>query len=132
MSETKAPRLVNLLASLTFFQTVRCSLPGSDGEGRRPFEFKAEFKLVPQAEWEELIEDSTKSEALREVLVGVSDNVPGGTLEDGTVLTPVDTVIYNPLTCDAAVAAYNLYVSEDSRALFKDAGRRKNLKRSRR
>ena len=121
---------INLLETTTFSLTVKCQLPGQGVDTVRDFAFQATFKPLSQDDWEDLIEDSRKSEALREVLVGV-DGVPSGTLPDGTVVTPVEVVIKNPFTCDAAFAHYALYISRNGRDAAKSAAEAKNSKRSR-
>lgn len=120
---------VNLLESTTFQLTIKCQLPGESVDSVRDFQFKATFKPMPQDEWEDLLEDSRKSEALKEVLVGV-DGVPGGTLPDGTALTAVEVVTRNPFTCDATFTAYALYIGKNTRNQLA-AVDGKNSKRSR-
>ena len=129
MNENNAP-VVNLLETTTFTRTVHCSLPGNGVDVRRPFQFKATFELIDQDEWEELVDDANKSVALSHVLRSV-EGVPSSTLEDGTVLSPVEVVIKNPITCDAAFTSYWLYTSDDGRKAAQAAGNAKNSKRSR-
>jgi hypothetical protein len=121
---------INLLESTTFTLTIKCRLPGASADSWRDFQFKATFKAMPQDDWEDLIEDARKSEALREVLVDV-EGIPAGKLDDGTELSPVEVAVKNPFTCDAAFTAYALYVNQNGRDQT-EAVSRKNSKRSRR
>lgn len=120
---------VNLVETTTFTQTIKCQLPGEGVDTWRDLSFKATFKPMGQEDWEDLIADAMKSEALREVLVGV-DGIPGATLPDGTALTPIDVVIRNPFTCDALFGHYAMFISRNGRSAAKSA-EGKNFKRSR-
>ncbi len=120
-----------LAQAMSFRTTVRCSLPADGKDVRRPFEFEAEFELMDQKEWEDMVSESSKSEALNAVLRSVSSPQLTTVNINGVELTPRDQVVRNPIACDAAFTAYSLYVSEDGRRAAVAAGDRKNYKRSR-
>jgi len=125
---------VDLVGSNRFWLTVKCQVPGEGPNSWKNFQFDAQFEALPTEDWEELVETSTRSEALRKVLVGVGDNVPSATVEvDGQKieLTPKDVVIRNQFTCDAAFMDFNLYITKNSRDKAVQAAQSKNSKRSR-
>jgi hypothetical protein len=131
MPEQQESTAINLMESNEFTTKVKCSLPGRGTDVRRPFEFDATFEMLPQDEYEDLAENNPKSEVVRATLRSVGPNVPGGTLPDGTIITPLEATIRNSITCDACFTAYWLYTSDDSRKAAFSAGDRKNFKRSR-
>lgn len=125
---------IDLVNSNRFWLTVKCQLPGDSPNSWKNFQFDAQFKALPTDEWERVVEESSKSEALRAVLVAVGDNVQPQTVEvDGQMveLTPVDIVVNNQFTCDAAFMDFNIYITKNSRDKAMSAAASKNSKRSR-
>jgi hypothetical protein len=125
----------NLLEKTTFTTGVSCSLPGNGADVRRPFDFKATFELMAQNDWEDLVNDESKSTCVARVLKS-TEGVPGGTItgQDGESITlsGMEVALRNPITCDALFTKYHLYITEDGRNAIHAAAERKNSKRSRR
>ncbi len=125
---------MSLLQTMSLRTTVKCTLPAEGTDVRKPFNFPAKFKIMDQEKWEDLLENTPKSEMLAMVLEEVGDPVEGGTIEvDGEKreLTPVQAVCHHPITCDAAFMHYHLYITKDSRDSAMNAAQRKNSRRSR-
>lgn len=128
---------VDLISSTNFTTTVKAMIPQEEKGVSREVTFDATFRVLPQDDWEALVDDSTKSEALREVLVRVkSDQIEPTEVENPHTgemekLSEKDIVVRNPFTCDAAFAEYGLYMTKNSRDKAIAASSVKNSRRSR-
>jgi hypothetical protein len=126
--------MLSLTPTTTFTRTVKFRLPGEGTDTERDASFVATFKAMAQDDWEAMVENASRSEALRAVLVdvkGVAESETTG--EDGAVVkvSPVEVVIRNAFACDAAFGEYVLYVGSNSRRSYQDAAQAKNSRRSR-
>lgn len=135
MKEDNAAFAINLVEDPTFTTRVPCKLPGAGADTWRPFEFKATFRVLSEAEQDEQPMNITVRDLLRKVLVSV-DGVPSATV-DGVELSPVEVVIHNQFTSDAALTVYRLRTTQNSRDLnsseaMKSATSRGNSPRSQR
>lgn len=119
----------------TFTTTVNCQLPGEGKDTVRDFKFTATFEIIDSEEWDEILENSTRSEALRKVLKEVGDEVNEYSGEDDfgnpIKLSREEVVIRHAMTCDAAFMDYHLYITKNSRSKAIQASESKNSKRSR-
>ena len=126
---------VDLVNSNRFTLTVKTRVPSTEKPNTwRDFEFDATFEAMPSEEWEELVEECSKTEALRHVLVDVGENIKPATITQNgkqVELSPVDIVVRNQFTSDAAYMDYNLYITKNSRDKATQATSSKNSKRSR-
>ena len=133
MSETNS-FAVNLVATPTFTTKVSCKIPGDGVDVWRNLEFKATFRVLDETEQEDLPMNVTTRDILRKVLLAV-EGVPAATHE-GVELSPVDVVIWNQFTSDAAHAVYRLRTTQNGRDIssseaMKTATTRGNSSRSR-
>lgn len=134
MSENNTGFAVNLVEDPTFSTKVSLKVPGDGVDTWRALEFKATFRVMGEDEQEALPINITTRELLRKVLISV-EGIPGATYK-GEELTPVDVVIHNQFTSDAAYAVYKLRTTQNGREItsaeaMKSATTRGNSSRSR-
>ena len=134
MSENTTGFAVNLVEDPTFTATVNCKIPGSAPDTWRDLSFKASYRVMDEDEQEALPINITTREMLRKVLVSV-DGIPGA-VHKGEELSPVEVVIHNQFTSDAAYAIYKLRTTQNGREItsteaMKSATTRGNSSRSR-
>lgn len=134
MSENNTGYAASLVEAPTFTTTVNCKVPGDGVDTWRPLEFKATYRVLDEDEQEALPINITTRDLLRKVLVGV-EGIPGAKYK-GEELSPVDVVIHNQFTSDAAHAIYKLRTTQNGREItsaeaMKSATTRGNSSRSR-
>jgi len=126
---------ISLIEDPTFTTKVPVKIPGDGVDVWRNIEFSAKFRVMSETEQEDLPVGITTRDFLRRVLLSV-DGIPGATTKDGEELSPVDVVIHNQFTSDAAFTIYKLRTSQNGRDLnsteaMKSATSRGNSSRSR-
>lgn len=126
---------VNLIEDPTFTAKVPVKIPGDGVDAWRNIEFTAKFRVMSETEQEDLPVGITTRDFLRRVLLAV-DGIPGATTKAGEELSPVDVVIHNTFTSDAAFTLYKLRTTQNGRDLnsteaMKSATTRGNSSRSR-
>lgn len=125
---------INLLETNTIATKVECQLPGDGVDVWRNFSFTATFKVLDEAQQQELDDrDLTTREYLREVLVSV-DGVPSARdPQSGDDVPAKEVAIRNQFTQDAAFATYQIKQGRNGREIIAKTGHDlKNYKRSRR
>jgi hypothetical protein len=128
---------LNLMAVNTFSRTVKFTIPGDGANVDKEHSFVGTFKIIPSDDWDEMIEQKTRSACLREILVDVGDQIDPATITDPDTgqeveLSRKDVVISHPMAADAAFMEYHLYLTRNSRDKALQAAQSKNSKRSRR
>jgi len=129
---------INLVEENEFSTRVDCQLPGKGVDTWKPFSFTATFRVVDEDEAKAAPFGLTTRDALRDVLIAVEGVPPAKITRDGVTveLTPVEVVIANQFTADAALAKYRLHTTKNARdinaiELAKAANTRGNSGRSR-
>jgi hypothetical protein len=107
---------INLVEAPSFSTKVRCKIPGNGVDSWRDLEFTATFEVLDEKQQDDMPITASKRDWLRRVLVKV-DGIPEGKTKDGAVLSPVDVVIHNQFTSDAAYAVYQLRTSQNGREI---------------
>lgn len=105
---------IDLVADPTFTTKVRCQIPSAGVDAWRELEFEATFKVLSETEQEELPLNITVRDVLRRVLFDVK-GIPEAKTREGEVLSPVEVVIRNAFTSDAAHAVYKLRTTKNGR-----------------